>query len=529
MKNSTLKSILASLICLMMFSLVNSQISPDTTVSIADLTLASGTGQAGGDFKDLNFGSSNNNALCNFDDNDDLMTYYEAWIKFEVSSIEEAIPEGEMLLFAEVQLEVTANTGQGFYAYHLMDIDDWKEGDGNGNTKPDNTEEGMTWTAAQSLDYENEANYTLIHTNAGLPSGQQTFDIKSAIEYELGEEGNKILTLRLAPTIDEYIQNDPVYGKKWLGFFTRESCWGDACPLTDIHPAAPRIVYYVGPEQPTEFSDIENFGDIGNYDITPGGFQQWIIGDDEGDARLVINGRPAPIDGTPGGLAMYNMDTYGDFDISVKAKLNKEKDAALDPKADFIIAFGYEDGKNYSYMRFTGEDINGFYLVDSADGGTVTEVGDLNTTPAVSDMNYHNYRLVRSGTTVTAYIDGTEYMSVTDDALGTEGTIGMGSYNDIALFDDFKEGEGEPISVDDLYQAKFNIYPNPAGDQLYIEAESNMNKVVITNTIGQEILTLGNIRSGSVNINTSGFESGLYFITVYGDNDRPFTGKFIKK
>jgi hypothetical protein len=176
-------------------------------------------------------------------------------------------------------------------------------------------------------------------------------------------------------------------------------------------------------------------------------------------------------------------------------------------------------------MRFTGEDINGIYLVDTAG---VVEVGDLNATPAVSDTAYHDYRLVRTGTTVTAYIDGAEYLAVTDDALGTEGGIGMGSYNDIALFDDFAEGE-QPGAVNDLYQTRFSMYPNPAGDILHIKAENNMQKLVITNIIGQEIRTLRDLGSKSLEINTSDFESGIYFVTVYATDRRPATSKLIKK
>jgi len=527
MKNSTFQSILTSFIFLSVFAAVNSQVLVDTTYVIEDLTLASGTGQEGGDWKFANFGDAGNSAICNFDDAETQMTPYESWLKFDITPIEESIPEGEKLLYAEIKLSVSNNTGQGFYAYHLRDIDDWKEGDGYGNDNPDESGEGLTWDAAQAYNYENEANYTLVHTDANLTSTDIIFDITSAVEYELGEEGNKFLTLRLSPTITDYLFGDPDIGKRWLGFYTRESPWG--LPVgAEFHPAAPHIIFYIGPEQPTVFSDVENFGDIGNYNITPTGFQRWIVGDDEGDTRLIINERPAPISGSPGGIAVYNKESYTDFDISVKAKLNKIKSDALDPKADFVLVFGYKDKMDYSYIRFTGEDINGFYTVDTTDRGTVTEVGDLNTTPAVSDTNYHDYRLVRSGNTVTAYKDGTEYMSVTDDALGAEGMIGMGSYNDIALFDNFEEG-GEPGAVNDMYGAKFTIYPNPAGDNLKINAENDIHKLVITNIIGQDILTIRDIRSQSLEINVSNLNGGVYFITVYGNNGRPVTGKFIKK
>ncbi len=177
-------------------------------------------------------------------------------------------------------------------------------------------------------------------------------------------------------------------------------------------------------------------------------------------------------------------------------------------------------------MRFTGEDINGFYLVDTSGAALV---GDVNATPAVSDTAYHDYRLVRTGTTVTAYIDGAEYMAVTDDALGAEGGIGMGSYNDIALFDDFTEGSSEPGAVGKLHQPAFTIFPNPAGDHIQIISEGIIKNLSVTNSLGQEMLELHDIRSMSLNIDISGFKTGLYFITIEDSSSIPATMKLIKK
>ncbi len=175
---------------------------------------------------------------------------------------------------------------------------------------------------------------------------------------------------------------------------------GSQHPDLGIATDAAHIIFYIGPEEPTVFSDIASFGDITNYANTPSKYGFWLVREDEGDARLKLSERPAPINGTPGGVAVYDVETYGDFDISLKAKLNKMKSDALDPKADFIVAFGYSDISNYAYMRFTGEDINGFYLVDTS--GAV-EVGDLNATPALSDTDvsqlqagacrHHRYRI----------------------------------------------------------------------------------------------------------------------------------------
>ena len=477
----------------------------------ADITLGSGTGQPAGDIATRNLGAMGSQNICNFDDGDvTLNSYFESWARWDLSEL--VIPDGEDLLYAGIRMKVSNNTGNGYNCYHLMDIDDWEEG--NGNRTNLSTEGGLTWNDAQAYDFENEENYTLVKSNPLCGGGQtvEEFDVTSVVNYELGPDGNKLLTLRFEPYIKEY---DPVTSPKvWLGFYAKEATHGTHDPVTGYNVDASWIIFYFGPPQPTEFSDVQGFGDIGNYMRTPDKFRAWAVIDDEDEARLVIMDRPPPINGTPGGLAIYNSESYGDFDISVKAKLNKIKSDVLDPKADFIIVFGYKGNLDYSYIRFTGEDINGFYQVDPADGGTVTEIGDLNATPAVADTNYHDYRLVRSGTTVTAYIDDVEYMSVTDDALGAEGKIGMGSYNDIALFDDFQEGAGEPGSVSEFKVLKAEIFPNPAREILQVNAREQISSIVIQNILGQELFNISDLGSKSANLNVGGYEPGIYILSI---------------
>ena len=489
------------------------QVVVDTVFAEHDVTLGSGenfkaTSMDGGQLQ-----------MCNFDDAETLMSYFESWMKFNFTELAANIPEGQDVLYASCVFRVSANAGpQGARFFHLYNIDDWDQAT-------------LSWDEAQTLDYENEANYDqfteLLPEDAGGTSARPEINVTEQVLYELGESGNLLFTLRAEPYVKEYIDNDPYYDKKWLGFYSREVTWDDDGDPATMNVYCPQIILYIGPPEPKVFSDDADFGTIENYDLTPDKYGYWLVRDDEGDARLKIDQRPAPINGTPGGVAVYNMETYGDFDIKLKAKLNKLSGGALDPKADFIVVFGYEGPMDYSYMRFTGEDINGFYLVDTTGGNTVTEIGDLNTTPALTDTMYHDYRLVREGTTVTAYIDDVEYMSVTDDALGTEGMIGMGSYNDIALFDDFMEGEASLVK--DLLPLEMTIYPNPAGDKLHIDAANGMEKLVISNIVGQEIQTIDDINSASVEINVSSFETGIYFITVHGMNNGVATRKFIKK
>jgi hypothetical protein len=518
-----LKLMLVFLLLGCMFSSLHAQITQATFYSAADLSLGSGTGGDIGDAKTRNFGGGGSIMVTNYDDFPGYMSPFEGWVKFDLTTLGDSIPDGQGILYAELFYKVSANTGNGFQCFHLKDIDDWKEGNGSSGSL-DDTGEGLTWTDAQAFDYENPDNYTLIYTdpNVGGTSYVGSFNVKLAADYEMGAEGNQIMTLRFYPTID-----DPEDNKKWLGLYAREAPWGAIDAESGIALDAPHIIFYIGEPQPTQFSEIENFGDIGNYNITPTGFQKWAVVEDEGDARLMITERPAPINGTPGGLAIFNMDNYGDFDISLQAKLNKLSGGALDPKADFIVAFGYEGPLDYSYMRFTGENINGLYKVDTTGGGAVTEVGDLNTNPAITDTMYHDYRLVRSGTTMTAYVDDVEYLSVTDDALGTEGMIGMGSYNDIALFDDFMEGAEGPQSVDGLNQMSFSLYPNPVQDKLYVKADYRIQKLLITNLIGQRLMEVKIMKSGVTQINTSQLESGIYFMTVHASNGHYHSQKFI--
>jgi hypothetical protein len=521
MKTSTPRFLLLTTMMLVMLGALQAQVTIDTIWTSEDLTLGSGTGQEGGDYKDRNLGAGGSLQMCNFDHNESLMSYFESWVKFDLTGLE--VPDGQDILYAEILFRVSANTGQGYYAYHLMNIDDWVEGTGSGSNP---TEDGLTWTQAQDLDYENEANYTLVNVNplSGGTSYVEEFNITAPVLYEMGAEGNKTLTLRLEPFIKEY---DPeTMNKEWLGFYAREAPW-DRPEGSEFNPHAGRIIFYIGPPEPKQFSDLSTYGNIDSYTRTPSKYGYWLVRENEDDTRLILSQRPAPINKTPGGYAIYEGDPQGDFEITLDAKLNKVSGDALDPKADFIVVFGYEGPMDYSYMRFTGEAINGFYKVDTVGGGRTIEIGDLNATPAVTDTMFHAYKIVRTGTTVTVYIDDAEYISVTDDALGTEGLVGMGSYNDIALFDNFKAGEEEPISAGDNPARSLSIYPNPAGDRIHVDAGFKIQEVRISNILGQTVLKLQYNRSGIMELNTSDLDPGIYFLTIKGTNGERNTEKVI--
>jgi hypothetical protein len=440
---------------------------------------------------------------------------YDTYLKFNVKdSIE--IPDGMIILSAKVKVSTTTNQGPDMPDFVVLHVAN------------DNWNEDATIPVDQAPDFNVEYTDTLDRTS--FTGGNATFlslNVTPALLAELADQ-DSFMTIR----VDNLAESFYAAGSRDMLYVTDPTSW-------EYGWTPPKLHVYYGTEPDSIFSDLAGFGNVKNYTTLINSSPDkrlwynevgiWVVAEDDGDPRLKLNERPAPINGTPGGYALYDLDTYGDFDISVKAKLNKLSGDALDPKADFMIVFGYEDYLEYSYMRFTGEDINGFYQVDATDGGTVTEVGDLNTTPALSDTLYHDYRLVRNGTTVTAYIDGTEYLTADDAALGTAGKIGMGSYNDMAFFDDFKEGEGEPSTVKSLSSLEFNVYPNPVTDVLHVDAEGEIHEISIQNILGQQILRSGNIRSNAIDLNISELRSGIYFIRVTGEDGSTSARNFMKQ
>ena len=184
---------------------------------------------------------------------------------------------------------------------------------------------------------------------------------------------------------------------------------------------------------------------------------------------------------------------------------------------------------DYTYARFTGEAINGFYKVDTTGGGTATAIGELNAIPAVIDTMFHAYKIIRTGTTVTAFVDEVEYLSVTDEALGTAGLVGMGSYNDIALFDNFNAGGEVIISAPENQLDRISLYPNPTQGILYVLVDNSFQKITVSNILGQESLTRYFESPGKIEINTSDLDPGIYFLTVHGNNGLRNTEKFIVK
>ena len=84
------------------------------------------------------------------------------------------------------------------------------------------------------------------------------------------------------------------------------------------------------------------------------------------------------------------------------------------------------------------------------------------------------------------------------------------------------------ISVDPDKAGLFEIYPNPASDQLYIRNADRIAKVIVSNVAG-EVLINKEIHTDRVNLNVSNLDAGYYIIRVETLEGETATSSFMKK
>jgi chemotaxis protein CheY-P-specific phosphatase CheC len=82
-----------------------------------------------------------------------------------------------------------------------------------------------------------------------------------------------------------------------------------------------------------------------------------------------------------------------------------------------------------------------------------------------------------------------------------------------------------PLSInDELFEIKFDIYPNPANQYLNISTNSEVISLSVTNLLGQEIY----FQTKNLNfINLSDFSNGIYILKASLEKDYFITRKFI--
>lgn len=88
-------------------------------------------------------------------------------------------------------------------------------------------------------------------------------------------------------------------------------------------------------------------------------------------------------------------------------------------------------------------------------------------------------------------------------------------------------GEGVVGLNDVMTNVDVNIYPNPANNFINVSSLSIIDRVQITNVLGQVVM-VKEIGANGANINIENLESGNYFVTIYS-NDAVATKKLLVK
>ena len=169
----------------------------------------------------------------------------------------------------------------------------------------------------------------------------------------------------------------------------------------------------------------------------------------------------------------------------------------------------------------------------------VTTIGDdpklkLSWEEPEGDIKPDGYNIIIDGQWVEKNFKG---LSFTDEASTLNIYDGLTHYVEIvAVYSNNRRSVSLIGKINDILNVeemtadnKCNIYPNPANDRLYIEAESEINDVVIYNVYGR----VQNIRNSEtqklrISVDLSNLNAGVYFIKI-NTNEGNIVKQFIKR
>lgn len=100
------------------------------------------------------------------------------------------------------------------------------------------------------------------------------------------------------------------------------------------------------------------------------------------------------------------------------------------------------------------------------------------------------------------------------------------------VFDEFSVHEYGVTGISDdnkVGSDNLSVYPNPVRESLNVTSDNEISSVSIVNIVGQEVLKVNNIDHHRADINTSGLDTGIYFIKVTDANGANSSRKIIKE
>ena len=169
--------------------------------------------------------------------------------------------------------------------------------------------------------------------------------------------------------------------------------------------------------------------------------------------------------------------------------------------------------------------------------------------PRISPIKFK----IEGGTTTPAFFElpSVDEQTVVDaweqmvfnfpDATGTYPTIAMlldmadpvGLDEDIVIYvDDIilsPTATGIPSGIDQPESTNINLYPNPVKSTLNVANMKNVDRITLSNIVGQQVMVTRNIHTENVSINVSSLTNGVYMVTIYNKNGDSEVRKIIKE
>jgi hypothetical protein len=78
-------------------------------------------------------------------------------------------------------------------------------------------------------------------------------------------------------------------------------------------------------------------------------------------------------------------------------------------------------------------------------------------------------------------------------------------------------------------ESGIRFYPNPVSDVLTLDNAEGVRKMMIYSITGQKVKEFTGLRDNRIEISTADLPSGLYIITLYGDEGHLGYKKIIKR
>lgn len=173
------------------------------------------------------------------------------------------------------------------------------------------------------------------------------------------------------------------------------------------------------------------------YLVRPDEWTRGVVGGD-GVLHLTTGGPIGSEPRRPVKFALFKQACLADFELDVRLKKDVKE-----AESDLLVVFGYQDRTHFYYVHFSNDDgnvavHNGIFKVD---GGDRERIGGAGSAPALPDREWHGVKVKRDSRSgsVEVYVDSetTPRFRANDRSL-LYGRVGLGSFNDSGMFDDFR-------------------------------------------------------------------------------------------